>query len=183
LVVDGIEALRGIDPKAPLIVSIDQPWGEYIAREDQELTPFSFADTLVRGELGVAGIGLELNLGYWPGGTLPRDLLEISRMLDRWSQLGLPLLLMISAPSSDQTDPLAREGAVPLAGASQASQQRLLESLLPMLLAKHPVQGIIWNQTFDARPHSFAHGGLFDAQGQPKLALQTIADLRSRYLG
>ena len=29
-----------------------------------------------------------------------------------------------------------------------------------MLLAKQPVQGILWNQLLDSQPHALAHGGL-----------------------
>ena len=79
LTVDMLELTRSLDSRTPAIVSFDQPWAEYIAAEDQELTPLHFADTLARSDLGMAGVGIEMNLGYTPHGTLPRDLLEISR--------------------------------------------------------------------------------------------------------
>jgi hypothetical protein len=100
LVVEAVDRVRSADPRTHQIVSFDQPWGEYIARKDQELTPLHFADTLVRGELGLAGVGLEINYGYWPGGTLPRDALEVSRHIDRWSQLGVPLMAFLSVPAA-----------------------------------------------------------------------------------
>ena len=62
LVVEAVDRVRALDARTPMVVSFDQPWGEYIARKDQELTPLHFADTLVRGELGLAGIGLEMQL-------------------------------------------------------------------------------------------------------------------------
>ena len=187
LVVDSVDRVRYLDARTPLIVSFDQPWAEYIARKDQELTPLHFADTLVRGELGLAGIGLEINYGYWPGGTLPRDPLEFSRQIDRWSQLGVPLVLFFTAPSSASADPLAKQvgRTIPNLAPSLKPkwQRKLVESLLPLMLAKQSVQAFAWNQFQDDMPHGYPHGGLVDARGQPKLALQTIAQLRKEMLG
>ena len=154
---------------------IDQPWVAFMAENECDLSPLHFADALVRAELGLSGIGLEINLGYWPGGSNVCDILEFSRLLDRWSLLGLPLLVMLTLPSSCGPDSL-RSPAKPqpyaaTGGATPESQREWIERLLPMLLAKQPVQGIFWNQLSDAGPHDFANGGLFDASGQPKPAL------------
>lgn len=188
LVVEAVDRVRALDTKTPMIVSFDQPWGEYIAREDQELTPLHFADTLVRGELGLAGIGLEMNLGYWPGGTLPRDPLEVSRQLDRWSQLGVPLVVFLTVPSDDGPDKRAQHRArvIPnlvAGGVTPQSQQAALAWLLPLLIAKSSVQAIIMSQLRDDAPHDFPHGGLCDTQGRFKPALATLAQLRKDLLG
>lgn len=186
LVVEAVDRVRSLDARTPVVVSFQQPWGEYIARQDQELTPLYFADTLLRGELGLSGIGIEIDYGYWPGGTLPRDPLEVSRLLDRWEQLGAPLMVLVAAPSSTAPDPLASHPARPLpdlqeGGVSPAWQQKLASWLLPLLLAKPGVQAIVWDPWQDDQPHELAHGGLWDAAGQPKPALQTWAELRRRW--
>ena len=41
---------------------------------------------------------MEINVGYCPGCTLPRHVLEFSRQLDTWSRLGLPLWLSLCVP-------------------------------------------------------------------------------------
>ena len=188
LVVDAVDRVRALDARTPMILSFDQPWGEYLVRQDQELTPMHFADTLVRGELGLAGIGLEMNLGYWPDGTLPRDLMEVSRLIDRWSQLGVPLIVFVSVPSGSGPDAQAKHTArvVPhlvAGGVTPATQQAHLAALLPLLVAKQSVQAIVWNSWRDDVPHEFAHAGLCDLKGQPKPALQTLIDLRKGLLG
>ena len=94
-----IETIRTVDSQAPVLVSFDQPWAEYMSRRDAELSPLQFAEALVRSDLGIAGIGLEINLGTAPHATLPRDLFEFSNHLDTWGTLGLPLLLSLRAPS------------------------------------------------------------------------------------
>ncbi len=188
LVVEAVDRVRAVDPRTPLVMSFSQPWGEYIARKDQELTPLHFADTLVRGELGLAGVGLELHYGYWPGGTLPRDPLEVSRQLDRWSQIGVPLMVFLSAPSSLAADALARHPARPLPdlrerGATPAWQHGLVQWMLPLLLAKQSVQAIIWDAWQDDRPHEMPNSGLYDAAGNPKPALKTLLEMRRDYVG
>ena len=187
MTVDLLEMTRDLDARTPAIASFDQPWAEYIAAQDQELTPLNFADTLVRSELGLAGVGLEMNLGYWPDGTLPRDPIEISRLIDRWGVLQIPVVAIITAPSGSAPDAKAAHAARPMAGKavggiSPATQRTLVEWLLPLLIAKQPVQAVIWNQWSDASEHDFPHGGLVDAQGRPKPALQAIIAVRKQLL-
>jgi hypothetical protein len=184
LTVETIQTVRRCDPRTPVIVSFDQPWGEYAAEVPSALPPMHFAEMLIRAELGLAGIGLELNLGYWPDGSLPRDVLEIGQLIDQWSLLGLPLIPMLSIPSACDVDPLASQlAARPLGSVrgdcpSMDSQKRLVEQILPMLMAKQSVQVIVWNQVFDSASHRFAHGGLFDATSKPKPSLSSVIALR-----
>ncbi len=185
LVVAAIEEVRREDPSSPAIISVDRPWAEYLAADDTDLSPLHFGDSLVRAELGVAGIGLELNLGYWPGGTLPRDVLAISQQIDRWSVLGLPLVVYLTIPSGcEGGDPSSKFQTLPgfAGGAGPESQQELAEQLLSLLIAKPFVQGVIWNQLSDEAPCEFAHGGMFDGQGLAKPVLATIASLRKQHL-
>ncbi len=186
LVVRVIEEIRRTDPNTPMIISFDQPWGEYLAFDDLDLSPLHFADSLIRAELGVAGIGLEINLGYWPGGTLPRTRLEISRMLDRWSVLNLPLIVFLRLPSgaaaADSQPGAKRPQAIGGEELCVTRQRDLAADILPVLLAKAYVQGIIWNQLGDAGRTEYAESGLFDAALQPKPLLQTMAQLRREHL-
>ena len=182
-----IDMVRKADPHTPIIVSFDQPWSEYASHGSFDLTPIHFADALARANLGLSGIGLELNLGYWPSGSPTRDLLEVSRLLDRWSLLGLPLVIYLTVPSSAASDPLAAEHIRALEGLagqplSVQCQRALVEKLVPLLLSKPCVHGIIWNQLDDGQPHDFPHGGLFDAEGRPKPSLDSLATIRQEHL-
>ena len=182
LVVSAMDQVRQNDPSTPMIISFDQPWGEYLAFDDVDLSPLHFADSLVRAELGVAGIGLEINLGYWPGGTLPRSRLEFSRMLDRWSMLNLPLIVFLTIPGAAGSEAtVTGDERQPLPDSSLAKQAELAAQILPVLMAKSFVQGIVWNQLSDV-DSDFAGGGLFDTNCQPKPALQTLIDLRRQHL-
>lgn len=183
LTAQAIEVTRGLDALAEVVVSFDQPWGEYLSRLENDFPPLHFADELLRAGLGLTGLGLEINLGYQPDGTLLRDPLEFSRHLDYWSLLGAPLYLAITVPSGSHDDPLAQRRTAPQPGTwTPGVQQAWVNRYVPMLLAKSSVHGVLWNQLRDSEPHAFPHGGLFDLRRHPKPALRQLASLRQAYL-
>lgn len=178
-----IELTRALDAQADVTICFDQPWAEYLGRQGDDFPPLHFADALLRAELGLTGLALEINVGYSPGGTLSRDPLEFSRQIDFWSLLGVPLYLIITVPSSPQPDPLARRPAGTLGEAwTPAAQQTWVNRHLPLFLAKPAVRGVFWNQLRDSEPHGFAHGGLFDLRRHPKPALRQLASIRQAHL-
>jgi hypothetical protein len=189
LTVTAIENVRRRDARTPVFVSFDQPWAEYMAWELTDLFPIHLADMLVRADLGLAAIGLEINYGYWPGGTYPRDLVEINEHVDLWGLLGLPLIVQLTVPSGSQPSPqTGREVRRPLDamfpdGLSATSQKRFVERLLPMLVAKQCVQAVVWNHTFDSAPGLHPNAGLFDASDRPKPALSSLIALRRDHIG
>ena len=183
LAVLSVECIRRVDQRTPIILSIDRPWGSYMGRDDYDLSPLQFADALVRAQLGLAGIGLEINFGYTPHGTQPRDMIEFGRQVDRFCSLGLPILISLTAPSAPGDDAAARLKNKVLRyaggdGPTGQSQRDWAEHYLPMLLAKQPVQGVIWGQLLDSQPHAFGHGGLFDADDLPKPVVELLQSLR-----
>jgi hypothetical protein len=54
--------------------------------------------------------------------------------------------------------------------------------IMPLLLSKAYVHSITWNQLYDADPHEFPHGGLYDEAGQAKPALTDLKQLRKKQL-
>jgi hypothetical protein len=188
LTVEVVQAVRENDARTPMVVSFDQPWAELLSRQDLDLSPIHFADSLVRAELGIAGLGLEINFGYWPTGTLRRDLLEVNRLVDFWSGLGLPILILLTMPSSTSEDEQARNTASiqdQFAGNNELTpenQAALAEPLLNFLVCKQAIYGIAWNQLSDRQPHAFANSGLLDANDQAKPVLKTLAEIRRAHL-
>ena len=180
--VGAIETLRKHDPNTPVFVSFRQPFGEYLSRHALDLAPIHYADTLVRADLGITGFGLEINLGYSPHGTLPRDLLDISRMVDRWSTFGLPLVILLTIPSAPSDDPKCRTVAFGDPELTAESQARLTEEIVRTCLAKQVVQGVIWNQLYDGDSPSFPHGGLFTQDQSAKPVLDALRSVRQRFL-
>jgi hypothetical protein len=183
LVARSVELIHTLDPGTPVIVSFDQPWAEYMSRRCSDFPPLHFADVLARANIGLSEVMMEVNLGYYPGGTLPRHPLEFSRQLDMWSLLGMPMWLSISVPSDFHNDPLAQHKVALLPGSWTAESQReWVAQFVPLMLAKPMVQGVVWNQLRDGVPHEFPHAGLFDDRQQAKPALQALASLRQNLL-
>ena len=183
LVARAVELTRALDPDAPVLVSFDQPWAEYLSRREMDFPPLHFADALIRAGLGVSGLMLEINVGCYPGGTMTRDPLDFGRLIDYWSLLGVPLFLSLTVPSAWQTDPLSRRTAtLPEESWTPKVQESWVSRYVPLLLAKPGVHGIIWNQLRDSEPHDFPHGGLFDLRRHPKPALRQLASIRKAHL-
>jgi len=174
--------VKQLDPDHPPIISIDQPWGECLGRRAVDLSPIHFADALVRARLDLKAILLELNFGCFAGGTLLRSEVDVNRLLDYWGVLGLPLLVGMSLPSANSSDPRARR-KISLSAESWdlAAQQAWTARYVPLILAKPGVQAVVWNQFEDSQPHEFPHAGLLTPEGQAKPALRTLAALRAAH--
>ncbi len=186
LAAKAISVVRQLDPTTPLVVTFDQPWAEYLASEQLDLAPMHFADALVRADLGLSGIGLEINIGYNPGGSVHRGPLAFSRLVDTWSLLELPLLVTLTLPSSAAEDPQANSKVHVLSNSSEdvtpETQRDWINEHVPLLLAKNAVQVVLWNQLTDAGPHHYPHAGLFDIDDKPKPALEAMRKIRQQYL-
>jgi hypothetical protein len=187
LAAKAITVVRQLDPTTPLVVTFDQPWAEYLASEQLDLAPMHFADALVRADLGLSGLGLEINVGYQPGGSVHRGPLAFSRLIDNWSLLELPLLVTLTLPSSAADDPQANSNVRVLSNKAEdvtpETQRDWINEHVPLLLAKNAVQVVLWNQLSDATPHHYPHSGVFDADDKPKPALEALRKIRQQYLG
>ncbi|MBX7072802.1 MAG: endo-1,4-beta-xylanase [Pirellulales bacterium] len=179
-----VEITRRCDPDTPVIMAFDQPWAEYMRGGDHELSPLHVADALLRSEVGLAGIALELNLGYHPGGSHLRPLLAVNRLLDWWATFGLPLYVYLTLPSATSPDPKAhlQTGVIEHGPWSVAIQERWAEQLVSLCAAKPAIHGIFWNACRDDEPHDFPHSGLWDAQGEEKTVLTLLRRFRRRHL-
>ncbi|MFO0942955.1 MAG: hypothetical protein U0930_19635 [Pirellulales bacterium] len=185
LAVSMIETVRRADSRTPVLLSIDQPWSEYLRDNEQGISPLHFADALIRAELGLSGICLELALDQWPGGSFPRDLLELNRLIDRWSMLGLPLMVQLSSPSqagSGTTNRVADwANGLPSNGEINSGIVPA-EAIVSLLVSKPSIHAIIWDQLTDQFPTSTEASGLWNQQGKAKPILSHLLQLRKNYL-
>jgi hypothetical protein len=182
------EAAAQVDPNLELVVSVAQPWGDYLVSEDQTITPLTFPDDLVRAGVRLSAVELEFRVGTRPRGSLPRDLLDTARVLDVFGRLGLPLEVVLSLPSSSAPDALATDhqqvvwqnGWRP--GLSPEGQAEWGASVAALALAWPQVRAVTWDNWSDAEPHLVPSGGVLDATGQPKPLLARLRALRSEHL-
>lgn len=176
-------ATRQLDRKhARVLVSIDQPWGEYLLHSHDTLTPFGIGETFT-SLAGVDGIILEINFAHHPRGTLPRDPLEFAKLLDFWGMLEKPIYLVITVPSASGQDLQASLEQTKVTGRwTKTIQQEWVHRYCQIALSKRCVHGINWSQLRDDQPHEFPNAGLIDQEGTPKPALLKLRALRNAYL-
>ncbi len=107
-------------------------------------------------------------MGMTPRGSYCRDVLEVSRLLDLYNLLLIPLSVTLGYPSSALPDPDAdpelrldagrwRDGFTP------QTQADWLGTFAPLALCKHYVHTVRWAHFSDADAHQFPHCGLVDA--------------------
>jgi len=154
-------------------IRVDQPWGEYQARGQHQLSPMQFVDALLRSNLGLSGVNLEIATGYQPTGSLSRDLFSLSRLIDLWSTLGVQLHVTLACPSSMRPDPAADQDleateSAPGGPWTSAAQEKWLAESAALLMAKPAVTGVFASHLSDAIPHRYPNAGMFDSEGQPK---------------
>jgi hypothetical protein len=182
------EAAAGVDAGLELVLSIAQPWGEYLAREDHTISPLTFPDDLIRSGMKVSGLELEIRPGTAPRGSLPRDLLDTARLVNLFGILGLPLEVTLGYPSAAQPDPAAAALGQSLwvpgwqAGPSPEGQAEWGASFAALGLCTPHVRAVTWDPWSDADPHLTPAGGLIDAAGNPKPLLSRLRTLRTGHL-
>ena len=187
IAVDVVEAIRRIDVKTPIVMSFDMPWGGYAADRRTDLSPLQFAEALVRGDIGLNGIGLELNFGDGPNDCGLYDCLAINALMNRWSQLQLPLVLSISTENKhmlpgavdyDLGDSDDLDDSVDSLGAGLGSYE--VANLLMVLASQGATQAILWNQLSDTPDR---RAGLYTGDGQSKSLINDIQRLCKEQLG
>ena len=182
MAVSMIETVRQADDRTPVLLTIDQPWSEYLRDDSQGVSPLHFSDALIRADLGLSGLALDLDFSNWPGGSMPRDAIEISRLIDRWSMLGLPLMANVTlpTPSGNQAAAVGKWQTEPYAGGAIAP-----EVIIALLMSKPSIHAVIWNGiqvSNSADEDQPAPLGLLDQHQQPKSVAKNFAKIRQTYL-
>jgi hypothetical protein len=182
-----VDTVRRINPQLEVVVGLAQPWGDYLVEQPRNYSPFVFADTLLRTGLKLSALELEVVMGVSPRGSYCRDALDFSRLLDLYALLGVPLQVTLGYPSAEtklpQADPDLRVGlGFWRGGYTPDAQADWAAAFASLAVSKPFVRGVHWAHLTDAEPHQFPHCGLFDANGQPKPALEELARLREEHL-
>ncbi len=203
-----ISTVRQADSRTPVVLTIEQPWSEYLRDNPRGISPLHFADALIRADLGLSGLALELAFDVWPGGSFPRDLIELSRLIDRWAMLGIPLMIHLSSPTlaasgsgcrvSDwkfrfngkthshdpHHDPHPDHPSSESSPSAQEQGRGFLppESIVQLLVSKLAVHGVVWDQLTDQFPVATSSSGVWDSCGVPKKILNDMQEIRSNFL-
>jgi hypothetical protein len=182
-----IQVARQADPSAQFTIGLERPWAEWMGSSPFQLGPLHLADYLVRADLGLAGIALEIAPGYSAPGSHLRDLFDFSKLLDLYALLNLPLYIWMAFPSSADPDPTA-DPAVRIESAQwpeppdEAVQAGWAAKWMALAVAKPYVRSVSWSQVSDATPHLFPHAGLFRPDNTPKPLFHWLQEFRRELL-
>lgn len=161
-----LEVARQVDDEIQLSLMIGQPFGEYMSAGQHRLSPLQFVDALARSGIGLSEAHLDIELGKQNWCSLPRHLLQFSRLIDQWSFMGLPLSVSLSfAPQ--QSD--------------EAEQLAILQQYVPLLMSKDAVVGIYWGCFRDGRGARHDGCGLIRGDGTERESFRVLQSYRSRY--
>jgi hypothetical protein len=182
-----IQVARQTDPGALLSIGVDRPWGEWMGSSHYQLGPLHLCDYLLRADLGLSGVALEIAPGFSAPGSHLRDLFEFSRQLDLYSLLNVPLHIWMALPSAAGDDPSA-DPAVRIEPAewpeapSEALQAAWGAKWMALAVAKPFVRSVTWLQASDAAPHLYPHAGLVRPDQTAKPLVSWLQMLRKETL-
>ena len=170
-----LEIVDTANQTIPAMVSFDFPWAERLASAVGGIHPLQIADTLLQQGSPIQLIGLDINLDWWPGGSTLRDPLQWIDLIDLWTQFGLPLVICLRVPNNvdapdDQPAASGSTRNTVRGGMTSDQQSTLLKTVLPMLIARPAVQGVIFRQRNDGDDLRFPAGGFINPDqeiGQP----------------
>ncbi len=178
--VDIVQSLEELLPTTPIMVSFDGPWGERLAWSVGGAHALQIADSLLRRGLRINMLGLDINLDYWPHGSLLRDPVQWIDLIDLWSQLGLPLVIHLRAATGVYSATVNRPIAI-RNSCSESEMCHLLSTVVPMLLSRPMVRAIVWQQFYNGDDQRYPCGGLLDDSGQLKAIGQAWQNCRRHY--
>ena len=177
--VDLLQLVEESPVNVPTMVSFDFPWAERLAGAVGGTHPLQIADSLIRQGVELSFLGLEINLDLWPNGSAIRDPLQWIDLVDIWAQLGLPMVLCLRVPCG---------GTVEAKGVDTRNQiksnltdhQRMdfLKTVLPMMVARPSVHGLIFQQWQDSDDLRYPNSGIVDTNGSPKEIFEVLQAIR-----
>ncbi|HEV3311756.1 MAG TPA: endo-1,4-beta-xylanase [Chloroflexota bacterium] len=182
-----IQVARQADPGAQLAIGIDRPWADWMGASHFQLGPLHLCDYLLRADLGLSAVTIEVAPGFSPPGSHMRDLFEFSKLLDLYSLLNVPLCVWMALPSALGPDPLADPSVTVEAHQWPRSLDENLQAAwgakwLALAVAKPFVRSVSWLQSSDATPHLYPHAGLLRADQTAKPLLSWMKLLRKETL-
>jgi hypothetical protein len=182
-----IQVARQADPTAQVTIGVDRPWAEWMGSSHFQLGPLHLCDYLLRAELGISGIAIEIAPGFSAPGSHIRDLFEFSKLLDLYSLLNVPLHVWIVLPAGAGPDPGAEPGirveeAQWPATPDDAMQTNWGARWIALAIAKPFVRTVTWLQASDTVPHVFPHGGLIRPDQSARPLVPWLQSVRAETL-
>ena len=178
---DVLRLIEDSPVELPTMISFDFPWAERLAGAVGGVHPLQIADSLLRQGLSISFLGLDINLDYWPNGSALRDPLQWIDLVDIWAQLGMPLVICLRCPFGEPEDSHPVETASrnqKRSNVTDAQRSEFLSVVLPMLVARPSVHGLVVSQWQDQDDRRYPYAGYVDTQGLIRPLATAIEQVR-----
>jgi len=162
---------------ARVMIEVASPFAEHCADKPDSISPVTFVDRIMQEGIRLNCIGIKLLMGRSEHGMFCRDLMQFSHALDRYFLLEVPVLVTALGIPSEQVDSASGTWIEPY---SDSLQSRWATRMFAIALSKPYVESIAWTDLFDHERAELPMGGLIDARGNPKSALQRLVSVRRR---
>ncbi len=183
-----MDLVRENDPAAVRVVNVNWPSGEYVAvpalrriatasADGRVKTTRQFVRSMMAAGVDFEVIGIEM---YYPG----LDMLELSRLLDRWAKLGKPIhiteIAVASAPGVDRkSQHFQNPDFIAALGEwhepwSERVQADWAEQLYTLAYAKPSIHALVWTHLVDS---FWPYGGLLDRDLEAKESYRRLEKL------
>ncbi len=187
--------VRKLHPSASIVVEINHPFGEHGTHVDRSLSPVLYASLVKESGIHVDAFGLRIQMGDGEAGHSSRDLMEVSALLDIYSQFDKPIhITALGAPSVTFPGPapsnsIDSHSKIKKLGAesgqlaqpwSPVQQAHWMTRLVAIAFGKPYVESLAWQALYDtADSPEMREGGLISSQGRAKPALKRIKEISS----
>lgn len=162
---------------ARTMVELAQPFGEHCARRKESITAVAFAERLIQEGVRLDAVGVQMVFGESEAGRLTRDLMQISSLLDQFAPLEMAILVTALGVPSGEVD---LDGGCWHTPWSAERQGRWASQAFALAMSKPYIESVVWSELFDHENAMPKCGGLIDAEGRSKPALQRLLGVRRR---
>ncbi|MEM1582968.1 MAG: endo-1,4-beta-xylanase [Candidatus Bathyarchaeia archaeon] len=195
----GLKAVNEANPEAVRMINLTIIWGEYVAWERTAeglakrrlLTPIQFLKEVERRGIYYEAIGLQLYMGF--GGTgsgfSVRDMFTISKIIEKYSQLGKEIhITELGTPSRfENTDKFRFFKVVTEAGYwhkpwDEETQADWIEQFYTIAFGNPNVKSISWFDLADYKNAFVPWSGLLNEDMTPKRSYYRLKNLLNSWL-
>ena len=174
---------REAAPDARLVVNVCLPFGDYAAGDTGRTTTLEYVEACIAAGADFDIIGIQF---YYGGGLFQYcwDMLEISRILDRFASLGKEIhITELGTPSAMGPDlnAMIKEGndvGLWHNEWNERTQADWVEQFYRICMSRPAITAATWWSFSDAHGAFWPYGGLLNKQDEPKEAYNRLLELR-----
>lgn len=172
-------AVRAAGSRAPRVIEVSCPWGEYYATTPGSIPPFVYMDMVVQSGTSFDAFGLQMRFGKDETGMHLRDMMQISSILDCFAPVAKPLHITgVEIPSEVGTGPFdAKTAGMWHRKWDQTRQSQWLDRFYKIALSKPFVEVVNYGNFADSGGGAVANSGVLTEALSPKEAFHTLKRL------